>query len=435
MRLALLCVVACCLDFTYGSKIYINNLYWESFVGPREYDPRNIKARDGSTGITTPVLKQHGGTCFIASSTTVASSQGYLSGVFEDSPVQFSNQPGYTCGQSLISKEYWTGLGNVDSYIQFGIWYESNWPSMNAVCGFKALAVQTMISKCTKSAVDLQDPCLPRQYTIPSSRCFKTFNYRYLGFGPTGLTPNGRKDKIATQTGEHASCRSCVEKLANNSVKSVAYYGSYDQCKAAYKRMQTHNVSSQDYCSCKTMLNSSNAFKIPPTRASGTLQGMCNKHLLKYYSADITKLKMPRNSLINNLLIARAIMEFGPIQSTVNGNTMSSSKENLFHSCDKTKNHFVSVVGFGMNTRREAYWIIQNSWGTAVGDKGFYYVPMGCNCHRRENSTDYFEECSALQNVNQDYFPVYSFKGDTRGDICAGERLFTKDFYKFKQFI
>jgi C1A family cysteine protease len=35
-------------------------------------------------------------------------------------------------------------------------------------------------------------------------------------------------------------------------------------------------------------------------------------------------------------------------------------------------NHFALLVGYGSNDGND-YWILQNSWGKAWGDKGFFF--------------------------------------------------------------
>lgn len=45
--------------------------------------------------------------------------------------------------------------------------------------------------------------------------------------------------------------------------------------------------------------------------------------------------------------------------------------------CNTSQNHGVIVVGWGVTTLNESFWIIMNSWGTTWGVNGYGYISMG----------------------------------------------------------
>ncbi|XP_056898304.1 cathepsin O isoform X2 [Takifugu flavidus] len=49
-----------------------------------------------------------------------------------------------------------------------------------------------------------------------------------------------------------------------------------------------------------------------------------------------------------------------------------------YHCSSKRSNHAVLVVGYD-TTGDIPYWIVQNSWGTTWGDKGYVYIKVGSN--------------------------------------------------------
>ena len=83
--------------------------------------------------------------------------------------------------------------------------------------------------------------------------------------------------------------------------------------------------------------------------------------------------------------LKRAITEYGAIATSMYWSRYSVSSNNTYH-CQTTStsaNHAITVVGWDDNLPRELFkntppsngaWIIKNSWGTDIGDKGFCYV-------------------------------------------------------------
>jgi len=62
------------------------------------------------------------------------------------------------------------------------------------------------------------------------------------------------------------------------------------------------------------------------------------------------------------------------------GNTFSSSNPNFelstCNDCNGHLNHAVTIVGYTTAPFGTPTWIIQNSWGSAWGDAGFFYISM-----------------------------------------------------------
>ncbi|KAL5215432.1 hypothetical protein ABZP36_006833 [Zizania latifolia] len=47
--------------------------------------------------------------------------------------------------------------------------------------------------------------------------------------------------------------------------------------------------------------------------------------------------------------------------------------------CTTQQNHAVVVVGYGRDAHGREYWIVKNSWGQTLGDKGFFYMRKGAD--------------------------------------------------------
>ena len=82
----------------------------------------------------------------------------------------------------------------------------------------------------------------------------------------------------------------------------------------------------------------------------------------------------------------RAILEYGALAADMYWGGSCTSSNNTYHCyaySSASANHAITVVGWDDNLSRELFrnpppsdgaWIIKNSWGTGIGDRGFCYV-------------------------------------------------------------
>jgi hypothetical protein len=68
--------------------------------------------------------------------------------------------------------------------------------------------------------------------------------------------------------------------------------------------------------------------------------------------------------------LLHALYAKGPVAVALTANSLFNYASGIFDSCDDwVVNHAVTLVGFGKD-KGVKYWMIQNSWGPAWGEKG-----------------------------------------------------------------
>ena len=71
-----------------------------------------------------------------------------------------------------------------------------------------------------------------------------------------------------------------------------------------------------------------------------------------------------------------ALLAHGSLFVTVSAGGMNWQGQPRMTKCGNSEvNHMVEIVGWTVDSK----WIMRNSWGTAWGDKGFGYLPFGCD--------------------------------------------------------
>lgn len=80
------------------------------------------------------------------------------------------------------------------------------------------------------------------------------------------------------------------------------------------------------------------------------------------------------NALMQSAIVIKpnsvAIEADQPVFQQYTGGVITSS------SCGTTIDHAVLAVGYGTDATYGAYWLVQNSWGTSWGDKGYVKIGM-----------------------------------------------------------
>lgn len=84
-------------------------------------------------------------------------------------------------------------------------------------------------------------------------------------------------------------------------------------------------------------------------------------------------------TVANNELAFKAALQNGPIAVSVSATSWNGYVGGVFTGCGTVTmsqlDHAVLLVGYGTDPTLGKYWIIQNSWATSWGEKGFIRVP------------------------------------------------------------
>jgi C1A family cysteine protease len=75
--------------------------------------------------------------------------------------------------------------------------------------------------------------------------------------------------------------------------------------------------------------------------------------------------------------IKTAILRYGSVFVTVaaGGSGWSGSRKEITGCRNRSTNHIVNLVGWTADNK----WVMNNSWGTSWGDKGFALIPYDCD--------------------------------------------------------
>ena len=79
----------------------------------------------------------------------------------------------------------------------------------------------------------------------------------------------------------------------------------------------------------------------------------------------------------NHVALQSAIIKYGGIASGMNADNLQTYSSGIFgkssSDCEVNVNHDVVIVGYG-GSAPNMYWIVQNSWAPAWGEKGYFRV-------------------------------------------------------------
>jgi len=90
-----------------------------------------------------------------------------------------------------------------------------------------------------------------------------------------------------------------------------------------------------------------------------------------------------RANFTDNLMIKEALIRYGAVTSSLYWNFSCSNGGNYYNNEINSANHAVSIVGWNDSYSRynfkttpegDGAWIVKNSWGTASGEDGYYYI-------------------------------------------------------------
>ncbi len=107
----------------------------------------------------------------------------------------------------------------------------------------------------------------------------------------------------------------------------------------------------------------------------------------EYYSLDSLHVQNAINVYVTNPAAVKSlIMEYGAGTVHINSDSLNSETNTFYSPYDVGVNHVVTLVGWDDNYPREncevygeiplndGAWLIKNSWGTYLGDEGYYWV-------------------------------------------------------------
>jgi cathepsin F len=79
--------------------------------------------------------------------------------------------------------------------------------------------------------------------------------------------------------------------------------------------------------------------------------------------------------------IKEMLYKVGPLAITINARTLQYYRGGIldipYQYCPYAPNHGVNIVGYGVTTLGQKYWIIRNTWGTTWGEQGYFRIARG----------------------------------------------------------
>jgi cathepsin F len=83
----------------------------------------------------------------------------------------------------------------------------------------------------------------------------------------------------------------------------------------------------------------------------------------------------------NEDVIAAYLYRTGPLSITINASNLQYYQGGIYNVpynyCPYAPDHGVNLVGYGVTTSGQKYWIVKNSWGSSWGEAGYFRIARG----------------------------------------------------------
>jgi cathepsin L len=98
----------------------------------------------------------------------------------------------------------------------------------------------------------------------------------------------------------------------------------------------------------------------------------CNTELASKKVAIVDGyVQLTKNS---NSALLHTLANVGPVSVGVDATNFHLYESGVWSNCGSTINHGVLVVGYGVDPKEGAYWLVRNSWGPHFGENGYIRI-------------------------------------------------------------
>jgi len=307
---------------------------------------------ENTGGLVANIRRQSDGQCVFFSTTQLIEAQMQMSGAFPPDINRVSISPWFTCQSTANAGK------SLRDAIRLGVWYDvdSN-SSPNSLLSDGNISVleiwpEMSLLGSSKSANQILDGKL-QNHDTSADPC----KYKDTSFGTNC-------DVYQYGINAQWSNQNCDAKQ-----RTTSKYGSPQvqaQCQAFYKTLRNSDSSLNPF-KCSDM-KQGGEFRIP---SNNGIKNICRRHGFPSSVGNATLDPISRQ--------AYGILAYGPTRMIVRGAALQGSPPKHSSGSYPNLNHQVNVVGWDLapnDPKVVPYWIIQNSWSEARGQKGFFYLPI-----------------------------------------------------------